>query len=98
MAYCPMSIDTGTPGSRHTLPLLMALPLIIVAEAADTTGPELGQPAAAAEIAAWNTDVGIDGAGLPPGEGSVESGRTLYEAHCEICHGPEGIGGSADEL
>jgi cytochrome c len=61
-------------------------------------GPDLGQPATAAEIAVWDMDVGIDGTGLPPGEGTVEGGQALYETHCEACHGPEGIGGSADEL
>jgi cytochrome c len=59
---------------------------------------DLGRPASAAEIAGWDIDVRGDGAGLPPGQGSVEEGRVLYAAKCAGCHGAAGEGGLADPL
>jgi len=52
----------------------------------------LGRPATSAEIATRDVDVGPDGAGLPPGHGSVAEGVSLYAAKCASCHGPEGQG------
>jgi mono/diheme cytochrome c family protein len=44
------------------------------------------------EIAGWNIDVRPDGAGLPPGSGSVEHGADVYDAQCAGCHGTFGEG------
>ncbi|MEO6444686.1 MAG: cytochrome c [Gemmatimonadaceae bacterium] len=55
----------------------------------------LGTPANASEIAAWNTDVGAEGAELPPGRGSVSEGAALYVSRCAACHGAGGRGGIA---
>ena len=52
----------------------------------------LGRAATGAEIAAKDIDVGPDGAGLPPGHGSVAEGAALYAAQCASCHGPRGQG------
>ena len=60
--------------------------------------PKLGQPATPAEIAAWDIDIMIDGTGLPPGGGTASAGQALYKVYCQTCHGPEGIGASADDL
>ena len=68
------------------------------AGADDPAGPGLGQTASEVAIRAWSMDVAVDGGGLPPGEGTVEDGRVLYATHCESCHGPEGLGATADEL
>jgi len=60
--------------------------------------PRLGQPISQAELAHWDTDVFVDGRGLPTGSGNPNQGRILYDSHCAVCHGPEGIGATADHL
>ena len=46
-----------------------------------------------AEIAGWDIDVrGDDGAGLPPGKGTVHRGAEVYAEQCAICHGTFGEG------
>ncbi|MBK5933062.1 sulfur dehydrogenase subunit SoxD [Rhodovulum imhoffii] len=47
----------------------------------------LGRPALPEEIAAWDVDVSPDGAGLPPGSGSVADGEVLFSENCAVCHG-----------
>lgn len=66
--------------------------------AADTLTPHLGKPASKTLIAAWNVDIFPDGSGLPPGQGNAAQGKLIYQRYCQRCHGPEGKGGSADEL
>jgi S-disulfanyl-L-cysteine oxidoreductase SoxD len=61
-------------------------------------GPGLGQAATAEEIAHWDIGIMPDGAGLPEGKGTAKAGKPIYEKHCVACHGPEGVGGSADAL
>ena len=61
-------------------------------------GPKLGQPASKKEIAKWDIGIMPDGEGLPPGKGTVQEGKIIYEKYCISCHGPEGIGGTADPL
>lgn len=58
----------------------------------------IGQPATAREIAAWDIDVRPDGEGLPVGQGEAATGRILYQAKCERCHGAEGVGGPFGSL
>lgn len=50
----------------------------------------LGREAHADEVAAWDTDVRPDGAGLPVGKGSVKEGEALYLERCATCHGEFG--------
>ena len=46
------------------------------------------------ELQAWNIDVrGTDGAGLPPGSGSVAAGKAVFDAKCAACHGAAAAGG-----
>jgi cytochrome c5 len=47
-----------------------------------------------AEIAAIDIDAMGDGRGLPPGSGTYEEGRVVYEGKCSACHGEnmEGVG------
>jgi len=52
----------------------------------------LGRVALDAEIQAWDIDIRPDGAGLPAGVGSVETGGELYDAQCASCHGVFGEG------
>ncbi|WP_284736040.1 c-type cytochrome [Dongia deserti] len=64
----------------------------------DDKGFGIGQRVSEAELQLWNIDVGIDGAGLPPGEGSVQAGKAIYETKCVACHGAEGLGQPMDRL
>ena len=57
-----------------------------------------GRPASAEEVAAWDIDVAPDGAGLPPGNGTVAQGATIYAGKCASCHGPSGTEGPFDRL
>ena len=52
----------------------------------------VGRPALPAEIAAWDIDARPDGKGLPPGQGNVKQGETLYLERCAACHGEFGEG------
>jgi len=46
-----------------------------------------------AQIAGWDIDVrGEDGAGLPPGKGTVDRGADVYAEQCAACHGTFGEG------
>ncbi|QWG23891.1 cytochrome c [Bradyrhizobium sediminis] len=63
------------------------------AGAAETGTFGYGKPASPAEIAGWNIDVrGEDGAGLPPGSGSVNKGADVFSEQCAACHGTFGEG------
>lgn len=55
----------------------------------------LGHAPDAARLAQWDSDVGAEGAELPPGSGTVDEGRALYDRLCASCHGPGGTGGIA---
>lgn len=69
--------------------------------AAPTAAPErfgFGAPADAGRIAPWDIDVGPDGAGLPPGRGTVEEGAAVFLTQCVACHGPTGTEGPYDVL
>jgi S-disulfanyl-L-cysteine oxidoreductase SoxD len=70
--------------------------LLLSGLAADAAGPGYfgyGKPATPAEVAGWNIDVhGQDGAGLPPGKGTVDHGADVFAAQCAACHGTFGEG------
>ncbi len=56
-----------------------------------------GTPATESQIAAWDIDIGPDGAGLPPGQGTVAEGLDVWVRHrCILCHGPTGREGPND--
>ena len=82
--YCP----------RHVI--LSAIVVGSLASAARAY--EFGRAATPEEIKLWNIDVLPDGNGLPEGTGTVAHGKSVYEANCEACHGPNGQGGINDRL
>ena len=61
-------------------------------------GPNLGHVATSEEVAALSINVFPDGRGLPDGSGSVTQGAKIYQSNCIACHGPSGLGGSAEPL
>lgn len=65
---------------------------------APTRGPNLGETASAAQIAAMDISIPPSGAGLPAGSGSVAQGQKVYAAKCATCHGAKGEGKPADRL
>src|SRR5215211_8148455 len=57
-----------------------------------------GQPASPEEIAGWDIDIAPDGAGLPPGSGTVQEGKELFDRLGAKCHGAMGEGDTAPAL
>jgi cytochrome c len=70
---------------------LVALALVAgAAQAQVSSHPNIGRPATAKEIAAWDIDVRPDFKGLPKGSGTVASGMQVWEGRCASCHGTFG--------
>jgi len=84
----------------HTYILALSALLALAAGTAPSAGegPKLGTPASPQDIAAWSLTVFPDGKGLPTGKGTASAGKIVYEQQCAACHGPQGEGGSAEEL
>lgn len=86
IAACEIQAPEQTSGSR-------------LAERADL--PErfgFGHEATPAEVQAADTDVAPDGVGLPPGDGTVAEGETVYRQLCAACHGATGTEGPSAAL
>ena len=75
---------------------IIALLLIITPATAISHGKiegkfeNIGRPATANEVKAWDIDVRPDFKGLPKGMGSVSQGEKVWEAQCASCHGSFG--------
>ena len=80
------------------LALGIALLAVAAASASAADNAQFGKPVTPADIAAWDISVGPDGAGLPPGKGTVAQGETIFAAKCQACHGEKGAGGPNDRL
>jgi S-disulfanyl-L-cysteine oxidoreductase SoxD len=63
-----------------------------------TRGPNLGATPSAAMLAAMDISIPPSGAGLPAGGGNAAQGQKVYDAKCQACHGPKGVGKPADAL
>jgi cytochrome c len=59
---------------------------------------DVGRPITESELRSWDIDVAPDGRGLPPGQGSVPQGESIYQSKCIGCHGAEGQGQPMDRL
>jgi cytochrome c len=81
-----------------TLKCLAVCAAIFAAVPASAQAPQFGQPIAPTDIAPWDISIGPDGAGLPPGKGTVAQGEAVYAAKCQACHGEKGTGGLNDAL
>jgi S-disulfanyl-L-cysteine oxidoreductase SoxD len=60
--------------------------------------PNLGRPISQEDLASWDISIGPDGAGLPPGSGTVQQGEAVYAAKCQACHGEKAAGQPNDRL
>jgi mono/diheme cytochrome c family protein len=66
---------------------------------ADTSYQQLGKEAnKLSQQAEFNLTIMPNGEGLPVGTGTVAQGAKLFKQKCAACHGPNGIGASADPL
>lgn len=52
----------------------------------------LGHAPTAEHLAMLDIDVNPAGAGLPPGQGTPQTGAVVYAQKCALCHGPHGEG------
>jgi S-disulfanyl-L-cysteine oxidoreductase SoxD len=75
-----------------------AMLVIAAASAIAADNPQFGRPVTQEDIAAWDISIGPDGAGLPPGKGTVAQGERVYAAKCQACHGEKGAGKPNDQL
>ena len=85
----------------RSLSALVAAAVVLLARNAPADEPvgfDIGRPVSEAELRNWDIDVAPDGAGLPPGQGTVAQGKSIYEQKCSACHGPEGRGQPMDRL
>lgn len=78
--------------------LVFTLASPALAQQGPNQGPKLGKPIAAEDLAPWDISIGPDGAGLPPGSGSVKQGEATFAAKCQACHGEKGAGTPNDRL
>ena len=49
--------------------------LALASACARAQSPNLGKPISQEDLASWDISIGPDGAGLPPGSGTVQAGR-----------------------
>ncbi len=49
-------------------------------------------------LAVMDISIPPSGTGLPAGSGNAAQGAKVYEAKCQTCHGPKGVGKPADAL
>ena len=75
-----------------------ALLAVTAASALAADNPQFGTPVTQPDIAAWDISIGPDGAGLPPGRGTVAQGESVFAAKCQACHGEKGAGKPNDTL
>lgn len=66
---------------------------------ADDNYQRLGQAAEKlSQSEQWNLSISPDGNHLPIGQGTAAQGAKIFALQCAGCHGPEGIGASAEPL
>ncbi len=58
----------------------------------------LGRAPAGAELKGVQPAISPEGRNLPPGSGTAERGRSVYEKRCSRCHGPKGEGSDSVAL
>jgi mono/diheme cytochrome c family protein len=71
---------------------------LVLGSGASAQSPNLGKPIAAEDLATWDISIPPDGAGLPPGAGTVKQGEIVFMAKCQACHNEKGAGQPNDRL
>ena len=79
-------------------PALATVLAIALLGTASAQSPNLGKPISQEDLASWDISIGPDGAGLPPGSGTVQQGAAVFAAKCQACHGEKGAGQPNDRL
>ena len=77
---------------------ILGAALIAPVLSAIADSPNFGQVATPEQIASWDTSIGPNGAGLPPGHGTATKGEAVYNEFCSGCHGEKGAGKPNDRL
>lgn len=90
----------ATSGSRRLIyaSLAVAACLFLASVAASAQQFGLGRTPTADEILRLDISIPPSGEGLPPGSGTAEQGKAIYEAQCARCHGATGTEGPEDVL
>jgi len=73
--------------SSNLMVVVVALVACAAAAAQTTPYQNIGRPATAEEIQAWDISVSPAGKELPPGKGTAKEGAPIYSAKCAVCHG-----------
>jgi len=82
--------------SKLSIPALFVLSALVAAE---PTHQNLGLDAGAlSQEPQWNLTISPDGKNLPEGKGTAAQGKEIFALQCAGCHGPGGIGASAEPL
>jgi S-disulfanyl-L-cysteine oxidoreductase SoxD len=72
--------------------------LLCLAAALQAQTPGLGRALTPEEVRKLDITIAPDGAGLPPGSGSVSAGAAIFAQKCQGCHGAQGAGKPQDQL
>jgi cytochrome c len=76
----------------------LAAAILLVASMSGQQRPNLGRELTPDEVKKVDITIAPDGAGLPPGSGSVSAGAAVYSQKCQSCHGAQGSGKPQDQL
>jgi mono/diheme cytochrome c family protein len=99
MRPCLAAVAPALAFGLAALLFALAVPLFgLAAPARAEQGPRLGKPISAEDLAPWDISIGPDGAGLPPGGGTVRDGEAVFAAKCQGCHNEKGAGTPNDRL
>jgi cytochrome c len=74
----------------HNAAVAIALAFLSGSAFAEQARLGIGTPATSEQIRGWDVDVRPDGAGLPPGQGTVAQGEKIFAEQCAACHGEKG--------
>src|SRR5579863_2898721 len=77
----------STMRSSNLLMVAAALAACGAVAAQTTPYQNVGRPATAEEIQAWDISVSPAGKELPPGKGTAKEGARIFTARCAMCHG-----------